>query len=169
MKLTSRPTLIAACLLAMACSPLLAADAIPFEPAPPQGLGTSAGKPVGTTQTGVTRTRTVCTLPAYAAGGNAVCTDATGAQTTTTCAANTACQILAANPNRRTFFVMNRTTGVTVDYGFSASVAPGVGIGMDGPSTAGGQGAGFGESPAHLGAYFATAPSAATVVVVQGQ
>lgn len=133
------------------------------------GTGGSAANPTYTTPAGITRTRLSCTLPAYTAGGNSVCTDQAGNQTTTTCAANTACQILPANANRKTFFIQNRTSGVTVDYGYTATVAPGLGIGADGTSTTNGQGAGFGETPAHVGTYYAAAPSAATITVVQGQ
>ncbi|MCJ2034245.1 hypothetical protein [Methylobacterium sp. J-068] len=141
----------------------------------PVAVYDAAGNVVGsfgggsTTIAGVTRTRLTCTLPAYAAGGNIVCTDATGAQTTTACAASTACLVNAANANRKTAFFMNRTANTTIDIGYSASVAPGNSYGIDGPAAAGAQGGSTVESPAHVGAYYAASPAAATLVFIQGQ
>ncbi|SFF76953.1 hypothetical protein [Methylobacterium sp. yr596] len=136
----------------------------------PLQVGGSGGGGVPTTPSGVTRTRLTCTLPAYASGGNIVCTNEAGAQTTTACAANTACLVSAANANRKTVLATVRTASVTCDVGYSASVAPGNAIGIDGP--AGGavtQGGSLNETPAHVGAYYAACPAAATLVFVQGQ
>lgn len=131
--------------------------------------GGSATSPTFTTPAGVTRTRLTCTLPAYATGGNIVCTDQAGAQTTTACAANTACLVSGNNQNRKTALATVRTAGVTCDVGYSATVAPGNAIGIDGSATAGGQGGSLNETPAHVGPYYAACPSAASLVFVQGQ
>jgi hypothetical protein len=141
-------------LLALGIAPAAAQGAIPTIPFVP---------------TGITRTRLTCTLPAYATGGNIVCTDASGNQTTTACAANTACLVSAANSARKTMFATNRTAGTTIDLGYSASLSPGNGIGLDGPGTAGGQGGAVEENPAHTGAYYAAAAVASTLVFIQGQ
>lgn len=134
-----------------------------------QGVTNGVPMPVSAAPAGITRTRLSCTLPAYATGGNSVCTDASGNQTTNACAANTACLISAPNANRKTAFFMNRTAGTTIDVGYAATVAPGNGVGVDGPGTSGGQGGSLEENPAHVGAYYAASPSASTLVFVQGQ
>jgi hypothetical protein len=136
------------------------------------GGGSSGGSPSNpsyTTPAGVTRTRQTCTLPAYATGGNIVCTNEVGQQTTTACAANTACLVSAANASRKTAYFTNRTAGTTIDVGYSATVAPGNANGVDGPSVTNGQGGNITENPAHVGAYYAASAAASTLVFVQGQ
>jgi hypothetical protein len=126
------------------------------------------------TNIGITRIRTVCTLPSYSAGGTATCTqyntDGTSTVTNPTCAINTACLISAANTNRKTAEFTNRTANSTIDIGYSSSVSPGTGKGYDGPSITNGQGGSGSENPAHVGSYFAaTATAGAVLVFIQGQ
>lgn len=135
----------------------------------PASAQVAVNGPLSVRPAGVTRTRLTCTLPAYAAGGSVVCTDQAGQQTTTACAANTACLISAANANRKTATFQVKTAGVTVDIGYAATVAPASGIGLDGPAVAGGGSATSTEVPAHVGSYFVASPAASTIVMVQGQ
>jgi hypothetical protein len=162
------------------CAILVSTAALARPPMETNQIVDDTGTPVGTatnplaisgvtSPAGITRTRTVCTLPAYATGGNAVCTNEAGQQTTTACAANVACLISAANAGRKVAEFTNRTAGTTIDVGYSATVAPGTGKGYDGPSATNGQGGSGTEIPAHVGAYYAVSPSAATLVFVQGQ
>ncbi len=90
----------------------------------PVPVSVPSGASLPVTPVGLTRTRLTCTLPAYAAGGNIVCTNEAGGQTTTACAANTACLVAAANASRRIVEGQSRTAGATIDIGYSASVAP---------------------------------------------
>ncbi|MGY2052405.1 hypothetical protein [Methylobacterium sp. JK268] len=137
-----------------------------------QGVqGVTGGVPVTVAAaSGVTRSRLSCTLPAYASGGNIVCTNEAGSQTTTACAANTACLVSAANAARKTAAATVRTAGVTCDLGYTSTVAPGNASGIDGPgATTGAQGGSVTETPAHTGTYYAACGAAATLVFVQGQ
>lgn len=135
------------------------------------GAGSSPASPSYTVPAGLTPTTTVCTLPQYSAGGSAVCTDQTGAQTTTTCAANTPCLISAANSNRKTLAIQNKTAGSTIEVGYAASLAPGKGLATDGPATAGASSPTLNDSPASTSAYYAltTATGGATLVMVSKQ
>ncbi|KMO11813.1 hypothetical protein [Methylobacterium indicum] len=172
---------LAGLLAALLCASAALAEAPPSKaPGVPFGTGTqpvvvydAAGNVVsgfGGASAGVTRTRLTCTLPAYATGGNIVCTDATGAQTTTACAANTACLVSGSNPARKAAEFTNRTPGSTIDVGYSATTAPGNSKGYDGPSATNGQGGSGTENPAHVGAYYAASNTAGAVLVfVQGQ
>lgn len=133
-------------------------------------FGASSSAPTFTTPAGVTRARLTCTLPAYATGGNIVCTNEAGQQTTTACAANAACLVIAANSARKVAEWTNRTAGSTIDVGYSATVAPGNSKGYDGPATTNGQGGSGTENPAHVGTYYAASATAGAVLVfVQGQ
>lgn len=137
---------------------------------PAAGFAQSSAGGSSGAASGITRSRLACTLPAYSAGGNVVCTNEAGAQTTTAVAPNTAALIAAANPNRKTAEFTNRTAGSTIDVGYSATVAPGNSKGYDGPNATNGQGGSGSESPAHVGSYYAATTTAnAVLVFVQGQ
>ena len=125
----------------------------------------------------VTRTGLTCVLPAYSttAPGTMTCTDQTGAQTTVTCATGSACQILGANPNRKTVSVMNVTPGSSnpspggASLGYAASISPGSGFGLSPPPTQYMTGGQRTESPAHSGPYFAAAANGGTLYISEGQ
>lgn len=125
----------------------------------------------------VTRTGLTCVLPTYSttASGTMTCTDQSGTQTTTTCAGGSACQILPANPNRKTFSAMNITPGSSnpspggISLGYAPSVAPGAGVGLSPPPTQYMTGGERIEAPAHSGPYFAAAVNGGTLFVVEGQ
>lgn len=127
----------------------------------------------------VTRSGLTCVLPAYSttAIGTATCTDQTGNATSITCPASAACQILPANPNRKTFSAMNVTpaglnSGISqgaISLGYATSVAPGNGVGLSPPSTQYTTGGERIETPAHAGAYYAASLNGGTLFIAEGQ
>lgn len=148
----------------------------PLPVAPPANApGSSPTTPTYTTPAGVTRVRTVWTLPQYSSGGTAVGTtyntDGTTTVSNVTCAANTACKIADPLPARKLAEFTNRTQNSTIDIGYTPNLAPGFGKGYDGPNLSNGQGGSGSEtSPPHVGAYYAaTATAGAVLVFVQGQ